>query len=339
MYFSVAVEGPSHLWRQRFPDGRPEQITLGPTEESGVAVDPDDKSVVTALGVRESTIRIHEPTGDRSLSSEGEIVADPPPMFRGDNRWLYYLLLHRSAGPGAELWRTNVETGKSEPVMPGISMADFDISPDGKLCVYTAGASPLLWLAPVDRSTAPRRIGEAGDTSPHFGPEGRILFRRAEGKANYLEQMNANGSGRRKVVSYPIVDLHGLSPGGHWAVVGLSAGGATVATMAIPLAGGAPTRLCENFCIPAWAPNGHFLYIPVEEQSRISSGRSLAIPLGTDEAVPRLPPDGLNRSTTPELIPGAQLVNRAHLVPGRDLDHFAYVNRVFHRNLFRITLP
>ena len=38
MYFGVEVDGNHHLWRQRFPDGQPEQITSGPTEEEGVAV-------------------------------------------------------------------------------------------------------------------------------------------------------------------------------------------------------------------------------------------------------------------------------------------------------------
>jgi len=41
MYFDVDVDGARHLWRQRFPDGEPEQITHGPTEEQGIAVAPD----------------------------------------------------------------------------------------------------------------------------------------------------------------------------------------------------------------------------------------------------------------------------------------------------------
>ena len=30
MYFGARVAGSAHLWRQRFPDGTPEQITFGP---------------------------------------------------------------------------------------------------------------------------------------------------------------------------------------------------------------------------------------------------------------------------------------------------------------------
>jgi len=47
MYFAALVGGTSHLWRQRFPDGTPEQITFGPLEEEGIAVAPDGRSLVT----------------------------------------------------------------------------------------------------------------------------------------------------------------------------------------------------------------------------------------------------------------------------------------------------
>ena len=38
MYFSSNPGGVFHTWRQRFPDGQPEQITSGPTEEEGIAM-------------------------------------------------------------------------------------------------------------------------------------------------------------------------------------------------------------------------------------------------------------------------------------------------------------
>ena len=39
------------------------------------------------------------------------------------------------------------------------------------------------------------------------------------------------------------------------------------------------------------------------------------------------------------VVPGAQSVPRADLIPGTDLDHFAYVKTTVHRNLFRVSLP
>ena len=60
MYFTASVDGHSHLWRQRFPDGKPEQITSGPVEAEGVAVEPDGRSIITSMGAQESAIWIHD---------------------------------------------------------------------------------------------------------------------------------------------------------------------------------------------------------------------------------------------------------------------------------------
>ena len=346
MYFIATVEGQSHLWRQRFPDGRPEQITFGPMEEEGLAVEPDGRSVITSIGVRASAIWIHDDQGERSLSSEGEIVADlSPPSFTADNKALYYLLRHPSAGSGPELWRMTVDSGKSEAVFPGISMLAYDVSPDDKQVVYaTAGrdGKSQLWLAPIDRSSAPKQIGQSGETTPYFGPRGKILFQMAEGNANYLEEMNEDGSGRSKVVPYPISEISGISPGRKWltAIVPYPDGKSVVPMeMAIPLDGGPPLRICASYCVPAWSSSGKFLFIAVQAPTETSPGRSLAIPVGPGESLAALPPGGIEAGAEPDEVPGSQSVNRALLVPGKDLSHFAYVNTTSHRNLYRISLP
>jgi DNA-binding winged helix-turn-helix (wHTH) protein/Tol biopolymer transport system component len=346
MYFIATIEGQSHLWGQRFPNGRPEQITFGPMEEEGLAVEPDGRSVITSIGVRASAIWIHDDQGERSLSSEGEIVADlSPPSFTADNKVLYYLLRHPAAGSGPELWRMTVDSGKSEAVFPGISMLAYDVSPDDKQVVYAAAGrdgKSQLWLAPIDRSSAPKQIGQSGETTPYFGPRGKILFQIAEGNSNYLEQMNDDGSARSKVVPYPITDISGISPGRKWltGVVPYPDGKSVVPLdMAIPLDGGPPVRICASYCVPAWSPNGRFLFIAVEAPTQTSPGRSLAIPIGPGESLAALPPGGIKPGAEPDEVPGSQSVNRALLVPGKDISHFAYVNTTTHRNLYRISLP
>ncbi len=341
MYFTAAVKGQSHLWRQRFPNGQPEQITFGPTEEDGVAVDQDGRSLITSMGVHESAIWIHDAAGERCLSSEGEILdGASPPSFSADGKTLYYLLRRGSAGSGPELWRMVVDSGKSEAVFPGISMLAYDVSPDGKQVVYssaTGDGKSHLWLAPLDRSSPAKRIGVSGEMSPHFGPRGQVLFQLAEGNFNYLEQMNQDGSGRSKVVRYPISDIQRVSPGRRWvmAIVPYP----NVAPVAIPIDGGPPRRMCASYCVPTWASNGKFLFIPVEAPSRTSPGRSLAIPAGPGESLPQFPAGGIEPLADASVIPGAQSVPRADLVPGEDVSHFAYVNTTVHRNLYRISLP
>jgi DNA-binding winged helix-turn-helix (wHTH) protein/Tol biopolymer transport system component len=343
MYFTASVDGHSHLWRQRFPEGKPEQMTSGPVEAEGVAVEPDGRSIITSMGAQESAIWIHDANGERSLSSEGEIVADiSPPSFSADDSVLYYLLRHGSDGSGPELWRMMVESGKSEAVFPGVSMIAYDVSPDGKQVVYCAalrGGTTQLWLAPVDRSSPPRRISDSGETRPHFGPRGQILFQATEGNFNYLEQMNPDGSSRSKVVPYPVSTIKDVSPGRRWVMAIVpSAEGPRVAPVAIPTSGGPPRVICADYCVPKWSSTGEFLVIPIEAPSRTSPGQSLAIPVGPGETLPELPPGGIELANT-SVVPGAQSMARGELVPGKDPGHFAYVNTTVHRNLYRISLP
>jgi DNA-binding winged helix-turn-helix (wHTH) protein/Tol biopolymer transport system component len=343
MYFTAATDAQSHLWRQRFPSGQPEQITSGPTEEEGIAVERDGRSIITSLGVHESTIWIHDEHGERSMSSEGEVIAHPPPTFIADGKTLYYLLRRTTAGSGPELWRINAASGASEAVFPGVSITGYDVSPDGKQVVYstgTGGHASQLWIAPVDREAPPKRIGDSGETSPHFGLDGKILFSVSDENVNYLERMNPDGSGRSKVFDYPINEVEAISPGRRWVMAVLSQkNGKGVEQVAIPTDGGPVRLLCASFCLPKWSPNGSFLFIPVEQQSRQSPGRSLAIPVGPGETLPEFPPSGIEPGSGANAIPGAQAIERAELVPGNDLLHFAYVNTTVRSNLYRISLP
>lgn len=344
MYFAATADGESHLWRQHFPQGSPEQITFGPTEENGIAVEPTGQSLITSVGVHESAIWIHDPEGERPLSSEGEVANDlSPPSFSSDGTMIYYLLRRGQQSSGAELWRTSVDSGKSEAVFRGISMVAYDVSPDGRQVVYAtagSGGSTRIWLAPIDRSAPARGVGDAGGTGPHFGAGGQIIFLQTEGNANYLERMNQDGSNRSKVVPYSIDEFQGMSPGRRWvaAVVSKAPDGNGPAVMAIPVDGGIPRRLCASYCIPRWSTNGKFLFVPVEPSSRTSPGRSLAIPVGSGESLPDLPPGGIPPLAEPSIVKGSQSIPREYLVPGKDPEHFGFVNTTVHRNLYRISL-
>lgn len=344
MYFTAWVEGQDHIWRQRFPRGNPEQITFGPTEEDGVAVEPNGQALITSVGVHESAVWIHNEHGDRPLSSEGEVLGWPtPPIFSPDASVLYYLL-RRSESSGAELWHTMVDSGKSEAVFTGVSIGEFDLSPDGKQVVYTTAAphgTTQLWVAPVDRTLPPTKVNISGVQWPHFGQRGQILFQRAEGNMNYLEQINPDGSHHSKVLPYPIVDFQSVSPGRRWVTAALprTPQHNFSAVVAIPLDGGNPRRICASYCIPEWSTDGKFLFVPVQDPSRTDPGRNLAIPLGPGETLPDLPADGIAPSAGPNVVRGAVSVPRGELIPGKDPEHYAWVNTTVHRNLYQISLP
>ncbi|MGC2636344.1 MAG: winged helix-turn-helix domain-containing protein [Acidobacteriaceae bacterium] len=344
MYFTGWVEGQSHIWRQQFPEGKPEQITFGPTEEDGIAMEPDGRALITSVGVHESSLWIHDERGDRPLSSEGEVVSSlSSPTFSPDARVIYYLL-RRGKSSDAELWRTVVDSGKSDALFSGISMIDFDISPDGKQVVYTTAArdgSVQLWIAPVDGNLPAMKVNVSGVRSPHFGASGLILVQRTEGNKNYLEQINSDGSHPSKIVPYPIGEFQSVSPGRRWvtAEVPRAPDSSLPAIMAIPLAHGAPQRICAPYCSTGWSTDGKFLFVSVEDSSRTSPGRSLAIPVGPGESLPDLPVGGIAPLADPSVVQGAESVGRGALVPGKDPAHYAWVNITVHRNLYQISLP
>ena len=341
MYFTAVVAGQSHLWRQRFPDGVPQQISFGVAEEEGLAMERTGDSLITSVGTRQSALWIHDGRGERALTSEGEVVNESsPPLFRKADTALYYLLHRRAAQTGAELWRAEPRTGKTEPVLPGREMLDYDVSQDGEKLLFSAAApgGTELWLADIDRSRAPARVGVQGARFPHFAAGGRLLFQMTEGNSNYLEQTDAHGLGRSKVVPFPISELQSVSPDGRWALafVPQPPAGPGPVVLAIATDGSSPpVRLCPTYCLPRWASSGRFLFVPASAPSKTSVGQSLVLQIGQDGALPDLPSQGLLALTDRT---GAKTVARADLVPGADPTHYAFVQRAVQKNLFRVRI-
>jgi Tol biopolymer transport system component len=301
MYFGVDVGGHHHLWRQRFPDGEPEQITYGATEEHGVAVAADGKSLITSIGMRQSALWIHDARGDRPLSSQGHVsnvevngLPGSSPIFSRDGQSIFYLKSETPARP-PELWRTDVASEKGERILPGISMLEFDVSDDADEVVYStqpSGKSVQIWVARLDRRSPPRLVSASGEASPHFGPDGRIVYRSFDGTNHYLERMNRDGAARSRVVPYPIGNLFFMSPDRRWInTVGTmpDQGGGPVA---VPIEGGVPQRICSG-CPVMWAPDGRFLYLSVQKPSLTDPGKTRVIPLETGKMLPILPREGM----------------------------------------------
>ena len=291
-----------HIWRQRFPNGEPEQVTSTTTEEEGIAMAPDGKSFITSVGTHDSMVSIHDQSGEHSISSQGEIGRlqvsgtregrrQKTVSFSSDGTKLYYLA-ENGQTTGAELWVRDIATGKTERVLPGNFMDDFSVSRDGKLVAFaTTGDSgrSSLWVSPTDRHSSPRHIvSSAIEDSPAFLPDGDLVFRAIEGGASFLYRMHADGSNRRKVTPDHILDFNLLSPDGRWAEVQApdSNGEQPYAKFAVPVEGGSPVRLCVNHCLAKWDARGELMYISFLEQS---DPNSYALPVRHDSGLPDLP--------------------------------------------------
>jgi eukaryotic-like serine/threonine-protein kinase len=104
------------------PDGNPEQITFGPTEEEGLAAAPDGKSLITSIGVRQSSVWTHDAAGDRMVSQEGSASAS---SLSADGKRLYYLLQKNNQSDVQDLWQRDLVSGKSNPVLQGLRILDL----------------------------------------------------------------------------------------------------------------------------------------------------------------------------------------------------------------------
>jgi DNA-binding winged helix-turn-helix (wHTH) protein/Tol biopolymer transport system component len=339
MYFGAEVEGTHHLWRQHFPDGQPEQITFGPTEEDGLAMAPDGRSIITSIGLHESALWIHDKQGDRALSSEG-YVSPGSARFSSDGKLLYYLVRHDSSSPSNELWRKDLEAGKSEAVLPGLSMAEYDVSNDGKEVVFSTqprGKPSQLWLAHLDGSSPPRLITSTGERAPRFGPDAQIILQFTDGKANYIGEIRKDGSERSKSFPDPISALIAISPDRRWMIADVPLPDSDV-IMAIPIRGGSSRRIC-TWCSVDWSPDGKFFYVGLPPNSHTTRGTTLAIPVAAGETLPNLQSWGIRGPEDAKTVPGTHLLEGWFLSPGPDPSTFAYVKTTMHRNLYRIPVP
>jgi eukaryotic-like serine/threonine-protein kinase len=325
-----------HLWRQRFPDGAPEQITFGPTSQEGIAMATDGKSLITSVGSQDSTVWLHDKDGDHQISSEGNAGA---PLFSSDGNSLYFLMANGQT-PGKELWLRKLTTEKTEKLLPGYSMESFSVSRDGKKTAFSvrdANGHTSIWIAPTDRHSSPLRISATEiEDSPFFLPDGDLVFRAVEGGSNFIYRMKDDGSERRKITPERILDMTAVSPDGRW-LVALAPDlnqEQRVASTAFPVDGGPRVTLCLGFCSLRFDSSGKFVYL----YSALLSERSYVLPVQQNSGLPKLPSAGVSRiedlaqAKTAAVIPSFvdSAVNPAL---------YAYTRQNTRRNLYRIPLP
>ena len=334
MYFSSSSGGAFHIWRQPFPNGKTEQITSGPTEEEGIAMAPDGRSFITAVGQKQRPVMLHEAGGERQISLEGYGFQM---KFTPDGKTLCYRLLKGSqpASDATELWLADVDSGRNEPLLPGFSLRGlyvYDISPDGSEVVVTLRddeGKDRLWLAPLDRRTPPRRIPNVEGTSPVFGLHGEIFFGSADG---FLYQIQKDGSRLQKIINQPINIATSVSPDARWIVV--KGGGVFVH----PIGGGPPLYLGGDMDA-GWTADSRHLWISMGEggMGRMSAGNTYVIPLSPGQMLPKIPLGGFRRAEIARQ-PGVRVIDAADVAFGRTLDVYAFSREKAQRNLYRIPL-
>ena len=347
IYLSTSAGGEYHLWRQRLPNGAPEQITSGPTEEEGIAVAADGRSIVTAVGLRQRPIVLSAGTGDRQISLEGYAFN---PKFTRDGKRLFYQVFKRaSALDGtSELWVADVDSGRSDLFYSGIASAgtsgssggggSYDISPDGQRVVLTiadADGKARLWIVPIDRRSPPRQVPDVIGYQSAFGPPGELLFAASEGNQRFVYRVREDGRELRKAIEHP-GDLLGASPDGRAVVVWADGQGATV----YPLDGRAPVRLWGRDARLRWSSDGRFLFMSLSSSggTLYSAGRTYVIPLERGRLLPEIPAMGFQTEAEIARLPGVKIIEAADVAPGPTSSVYAFSRETTQRNLYRIPI-
>jgi serine/threonine protein kinase len=337
MYFSVSVAGASHLWRQRFPDGRPEQLTFGPGEEFGVSVAADGGSLITAVGQQRSAIWIHDEKGERQVTTEG--VAHSP-KFSRDGQRLYYLLRENAANAAtSELRSMELSSGRTDRLLPDRSVTQYAISPEDREVAFTTetpAGVPEVWVATLDRSTPPRRVVQSADSVSFAGSD--LIFRSLESTVNFLSRIRKDGSERRRVMDTPVLGVEDVSPDGKWATVGAPGAGATATPgpLLVSLENGTSRPLCN--CRARWSPDGRWMYVFQMPTPGNDATKSIAIPLGATQEPPALSSTMLGEAMKGIPPSKTRLINQPDIAPGRDPSLYAFTKRDMQRNLYRIPL-
>jgi serine/threonine protein kinase/Tol biopolymer transport system component len=340
MYFAANVGGRSHLWRQRFPNGMPEQVTTGPTEEEGVAVALDGRSLITALGIRRSSIWIHDTNGERAVVAEG--FAKLPRLSRDGTR-VFFLLRPAADSDTFELRSLALSTGAMQTVVPGVSIVDYDISRDESEVAFTTreGRESHIWIAPLVRRSPPRRIASGAD-QVSFGPADELIFRSTQASANRVVRISKDGARRHEIDGPPVHEKGPVSPDGRWVIVYSPGSGATepVSTFAVPVGGGAARQVCMPYCDVGWSADGRFFTVGVNlDLATGDPSRTLVVPLSEASSVPELPGvHAIFEYASLANRPDVRTLRHGDVSIGPDPATYVFTKADFHTNLFRIPL-
>lgn len=345
MYFTSSTNDAFHVWRQRYPDGQPEQLTSGPTEEEGIALAPDGRSFVTSVALRQSVVMLRDGRGERQISQEG-FSCDP--KFSPDGRYLAYRVLKggQLTSDPSDLHLVELATGHNETLLtgvvnPGPSGLAYQFSQDGRRVLATVRdgeGRPRLWVAAIDRQSPPRQIPDVEGDDAFFGKGAEVFFRRSEGAVRYAYRVLEDGTGLRKLIEQPVVLLTGVSTDGQWVIAKVP-----FATVALPAAGGpAMTVVKSSSSIRlTWSSDGTLLYVaqPTGGTATRTLGRTYVIPLPSGQTFPPIPDGGFELTSALAALPGARVIDAYDVGPGPTPDVYAFSRASVQRNLYRIPLP
>ena len=325
-----------HIWRQAFPDGVPQQLTSGLTEEHGIAMAPDGGSLITSVGTYGSTVWMKGAGGERQISSEGYSYR---PRFSKDATKLFYLQAASGseADRGGELWVSDLATGQASRVLPGVPVYDFSLSPDDRTVAFEqldSNGKHRLWVASTEHRSPPRQIGLGG--RPSYSRSGWIFFNATEAGISFVHRIRDDGTHEERVFSEPVEFAGEISPDERFLVVHRTLSEDFFAVQALPIAGGPPVPLCSGWCDADWTRDGKQIYFLWASTKGNSDYRTYIVPVSGANGLAKLPNAGFRSEA--EVGKAATQVLEAKAIPGPNNSVYAFSRSTSHWNLYRIPL-
>ena len=361
MYFSTNAGGGYHIWRQRFPDGTPEQITAGPTEEEGIAVSPDGTSLITAVGTRRVAIAVHDDSGERAVVAEGRPGLAMPfngSPFSPDGRTLYYLQLPRTTNnvtgtmltnfDAGELRQLDLATGQAEAIVSGLAVNAFSIAADGNRIAFVSQdkEGSRLWTASLDRHSTPRLLPPQSAALPRFAGD-YIYYIGAAGEDNVRERrrlrvnrIRPDGTGDETIWDKPFWRA-AISPSGrHLAVVVRSSGEESWPLFRLTIVDwqtGNAVPVCAD-CVGWWSDDATSFILSRQTGAEEELG-TYVLPIRGGTELPNLPPGGYSTIDDAVRENGVRVISETtNVALGRAPNVYAFIRETVHRNLYRVPL-
>jgi WD40 repeat protein len=329
--------------------GRP----FGVTEEEGIEFAPDGRSFVTSIGSRQSTVWIHDSSGDRQITSEGYGFL---PSISPDGTKLYYLVGARGARSvvRGELWVAELASGQRQRLLPDSPMQHTASPSTGSascLSAPTTRDALLCGSRALDGRSAPRRVTARDASRAFFGANSDLVFVGSEDDgARFVYRIKEDGSDTEKIARTSTVSSVNVCPDGKCVVVTSDptadmVGGA----MLYPVGGGSPTLICASCgaasnvvshlervgpqpSILSWSPDREFLYLNFRASI-------YAIPLQSGRMLPLLPASGLRTEKDVAALPGARLIPERGAFAGPNPFVYAFTKVAVQHNIYRVPVP
>lgn len=349
MYFSVNVGRGFHIWRQRFPDGPPEQMTFGPLEEEGTVVTRDGKQLITSMGLNQASLWLHPGRREIQILSEGFALL---PTMTTSGKGVYFLLRGGNTRDyvSGELRYLDLATGHVTKALPGYLMSSYSLSSDDKRVVFTSIGDKEkggIWIADLDRRSSPRQLTHNGEYRVAFGPEGDILYMTA-GKSRHIYRMHPDGSGATPLAPDAVTFLIGVSPDGRWVAVALPRPEGNAIRL-LSTRGEKPVEVCDA-CVSgfgprrvrqpilAWSRDGRYMFVALQYfQPRLR--KTLVLPYNPKHPLGRSWRYLFNGRKDPASLPGSYIIGETGIFPALGRSQYLIWRRTTHSNLYRIPIP